>query len=195
MYIPPHFRNDDHHEQLAFMKAYPFAVFTCNGETLPLVTHLPFVLREENAKLMLLSHLSAGNPHAHALQDGTDVLVVFSGPNAYVSPSLYEKQENVPTWNYIAVHASGKIRLLPSAEEKESLLRETIGSFEPEFMAQWETLRPEYVSVMLNGIVAFAVEVLKLEGKFKLSQNKTAAERERIAGALEGTGLSSWMKK
>lgn len=195
MYIPPHFRNDNRDELLAFMRAHPFALVASNGEKIPQVTHLPFAIVETGGQLRLLSHFSAVNPHARSLQEGDEVLIIFSGPNAYVSPSHYEKKENVPTWNYIAVHASGKVHTDSSGALKEEVLQQMIAGFEPAYREQWESLDPKYVAGLMQGIIAFEVEVLNLEGKFKLSQNKTAEERNRIASALKESGLSDWMNQ
>jgi transcriptional regulator len=194
MYIPPHYRNSNHNDLLAFMKAHPFALLTSNGAKIPLATHLPFIVKEAGEKLILSSHFSAGNPHAHSLTNGADALVIFSGPHAYISPSLYEKKENVPTWNYIAVHASGTFRRDDSEESKEEVLKQMIGLFEPSYLEQYDSLNRDYISKMIKGIVAFDIEVLNLEGKFKLSQNKTMNERKRIEESLSGNELAEWMK-
>lgn len=197
MYIPPYFRNKNQDELLAFMKAHPLAVICSNGDRVPLATHLPFSTREEGEKIFLISHFALANPHARELQEGSDVLVIFSGPDAYISPSLYDKTENVPTWNYIAVHAEGRLHLDNSDEGREKVLLSMISAFEPAYMQQWEQLSRDYISRMIKGIIAFEIEVTKLEGKFKLSQNKTAAEQERIAASLSGAHaeLSEQMKK
>jgi transcriptional regulator len=102
MYIPPHFRQHDPEAAIAFMKRHPFAVIVSNGAEAPLATHLPFHTSEENGSIVLTAHFAKANPQWKTL---SDVLVIFSGPHAYISPSNYEKEENVPTWNYIAVHA------------------------------------------------------------------------------------------
>lgn len=195
MYIPPHFRNENQDELVAFMRSHPFALLASNGNEVPDLTHIPFVVNEMNGRILLRSHLSAGNPHARNLQEGADLLVAFSGPNAYISPGLYEKKENVPTWNYIAVHARGKCRLLQSDAEKTAILEEMIGYFEPAYRAQWESLDPKYIGGMLRGIVAFSVEVINLDGKFKLSQNKTRNEQKKIADSLSEPELKSRMNQ
>ncbi len=196
MYIPSYYRNENQEELLAFARAHPFAVICSNGDETPLVTHLPFIIRKEENKLVLVSHFARANPHASALNDNAKVLVIFSGPNAYVSPTHYEKRENVPTWNYIAVHATGIIRLLHSEAEKESILLNTIMNFDPDYKQQWDELPAGYISGMMKGIVAFEIEVTNLEGKFKLSQNKTAAEQDKISNTPEMPAeLSYHMKK
>ncbi len=195
MYIPSHFRNENQDELLSFMKSHPFAVVCSNGNPIPFATHLPFIIRQEEKKIFLISHFAYGNPHAHALKEGSEFLIIFSGPNAYISPALYEKKENVPTWNYIAVHASGTYHLLDSVEAKEKVLLTTIMNFDPDFKKQYDELSPDYISRMLKGIVAFEMEVAKLEGKFKLSQNKTVAEQKKIAASFHSEKeLSDYMK-
>jgi transcriptional regulator len=184
MYIPSYFRNTDSEELIAFIKAHSFALLVMNGEEIPLATHLPMVADVENGILKIWSHLAAINPHANALVDGATVLVVFSGPHAYISPSNYEKQQNVPTWNYVAVHASGKVKPLRSDTDARRVLELMIATYEPAYQEQWKTLDPKYIDGMLRGILAFEIEVLQLEGKYKLSQNKTHTERENIVTSL-----------
>lgn len=195
MYIPAHFRIENQEELFAFMKAHPLAIVCSNAEKIPEVTYLPFSISFRGKNMVLTSHFSAANPHAELLKDGDDVLVIFKGQDAYISPSLYEKKENVPTWNYMAVHASGKFLLTNSDEQKEKVLLEMIDTFDSNYRKQWDELSPEYVSRMLKGIVAFEIEVEKLEGKFKLSQNKTKGEQEKIAASLLQNELASTMNK
>lgn len=183
MYIPSYYRNTGHETLLAFAAAHPFAVICSNGAEIPLATHLPFTIRRQEEKIMLVSHFARANPHATVLRDNDKALVIFSGPEAYISPVYYEKKENVPTWNYIAVHITGTIRLLHAEADKEKILLETILNFDPGYKKQWDELPREYISGMIKGIVAFEIEATNLEGKFKLSQNKTAAEQEKIANA------------
>jgi transcriptional regulator len=195
MYIPSHFRIENREEIISFIKAHPLAVFCSNGEKIPFVSHLPFTMEEQNEKLILISHFAAGNPQSKKVKENDEVLVIFNGQDAYISPSLYEKKENVPTWNYMAVHASGKFHFNHSDEGKEKVLLAMIETFEPAYKKQWDELSKDYISRMLKGIVAFEIEVEKLEGKFKLSQNKTLNEQEKIATSLGENELASTMKK
>lgn len=178
MYIPSHYRNTDTAELISFIRANVFGLLVSNGEQLPNITHLPFAVETENP-LLLSSHLAMANPHGKTLRNETQVTVVFNGPHAYVSPTLYDSQQNVPTWNYIAVHAHGKIQLC-SEEEKDILLKKMIASFEPAYKKQFHALSDKYLDPMKKAILAFKVKIDKLEGKFKLSQNKSAVEIERI---------------
>ena len=178
MYIPSHYRNTDSAELISFMRANAFGLLVSNGDQLPYITHLPFAIESENP-LTLSSHLAMANPHGKVLLNDTQVTVVFNGPHGYVSPTLYDSQQNVPTWNYIAVHAQGRIQLC-SEEEKDIMLKNMISAFEPSYQKQYDALSDKYLDPMKKAILAFKVKIHNLEGKFKLSQNKSAGEIERI---------------
>lgn len=180
MYIPPHFRMSDRDEMIALMRAYPFALLISAG---PAATHLPFILREQEGKLLLLTHLAKGNAQLQDIEK-QPVLVVFSGPHAYISPTLYQHSRNVPTWNYLAVHASGQARLISDAQDVMHMLSDLIDTYEPGFQPQWQQLPDDYRQANRMGIVGIAIEVTGLQGVKKLSQNKTAEERQRIADYL-----------
>ncbi len=189
MYIPSHFRNTDTAELVSFIRANAFGLLVSNGDQFPNITHLPFAIESENP-FTLSSHLAMANPHGKTLQNETPVTVVFNGPHGYLSPTLYDSQQNVPTWNYIAVHAHGKIQLC-SEEEKDTMLKTMIASFEPSYQQQFDTLSDKYLNPMKKAILAFKVKVEKLEGKFKLSQNKNAGEVERIRNHFAQDGNNS----
>jgi transcriptional regulator len=188
MYIPAHFRAADRAELLAFMRRYAFATLVSAGEDgRPEATHLPFLIEERDGEVFLLAHLARANPHARLLE-GRPALVIFAEPHAYISPALYDKELNVPTWNYLAVHAYGPARLLDGETEGRALLEKQIMAYEPAYRQQWDRLPEGYRRGMLQGIVPFEIRVEELQGKKKLSQNKTGDERERIRAALEGSG-------
>ena len=197
MYVPPHFRNENEPELLDFIRAHSFGLLVSNGTEYPSITHLPFAVENEKA-IVLWSHFAAANPQAKELKTGDRVTVVFSGPHSYISPSLYDAKENVPTWNYIAVHAHG-IYHACTPEEKDMVLDKMIQSYEPAYAEQYKNLPEEYISKLKNGIVAFTIHVEKLQGKYKLSQNKKPGEIERItehlAGSPETHDLSEYMKR
>lgn len=129
--------------------------------------------------------MSRANDQWRSFSENNEVLVIFQGPHAYISPSSYEKQQNVPTWNYIAAHAYGKVTVINEESEVKELLEEMINSYESSYFSQWRSLSHEYVTNMIKGIVAFKVEVTKLEGKYKLSQNKTINEQHNIIRKLQ----------
>jgi transcriptional regulator len=171
------------------MHEYNFATLITAVESIPSVTHLPFVVQEENGRVLLTSHMAKANPQWETLRDKT-ALVVFQGPHAYISPRHYEKQQNVPTWNYVAVHATGKARLYTEEKELMELMEKTISSFESGFMNQFKDLPSGYIKGMLKAIVGFQIEVDSLQGKFKLSQNKTTAEQKNIISELSSSNDS-----
>ncbi|MBS1524341.1 MAG: FMN-binding negative transcriptional regulator [Bacteroidetes bacterium] len=183
MYIPPFNAFQDRKEIIAFMQRYSFAAIVSVIDDKPFATHLPFLVKEEGEKLLLLSHFAKANPQSKEIFDKTS-LVIFTEPHAYISPSNYETEKVVPTWNYIAVHAYGKARILGD-DEKPALLKHTIETFEAAYFQQWQGLPEEYRSRMMNGIVAFEIEVTDLQAKKKLSQNRTDREIENIIHSLE----------
>lgn len=182
MYIPKHFQLHEKGTILAFMRQYPFAtmVSTVNGH--PVATHLPFHLKEAGDELVLTAHMAKANPQ---WKDMEEVLVIFQGPHAYISPQHYEKEDNVPTWNYVAVHAYGTVKIITDETKGYAMLEELMQQSEPGYLAQWERLSPDYKQRLYKGIVPFEVTVTELQAKHKLSQNKTAQERQQIITALE----------
>ncbi|MBS1531062.1 MAG: FMN-binding negative transcriptional regulator [Bacteroidetes bacterium] len=184
MYVPSFNSFTDRQEIIAFMQRYSFATIVTMIDDKPVATHLPFLVKEENDKLFLYSHFAKANPQAKEIFDKQS-LVIFTEPHAYISPSNYETEKVVPTWNYIAVHAYGKARILESAAEKAELLKHTIETFEAAYFQQWQGLPDEYKDRMMNGIVAFEIEVTDLQAKKKLSQNRTDKEIDNIIHSLE----------
>ena len=184
MYIPKHFEQNDREKSIAFMRAYNFAIVVSVKDEIPIATHLPFVIEERENKIVLISHMSKANEQWKTFSD-KDLLIIFSEPHAYISPTLYEKQQNVPTWNYISVHAYGKLTILNSDEEKLQVLHKQMQFFEASYIEQFKTLDKKYIDGLMKGIVAFEITVANLQAKEKLSQNKTNTEREKIKKHLE----------
>ncbi|MGA9173629.1 MAG: FMN-binding negative transcriptional regulator [Thermoactinomyces sp.] len=198
MYIPKPFEQTDSNEMIRFMKQHPFAVCasTCQRDRIS-ASHLPFVIDDSGGELTLISHMARANPLVQSLQEEREFLVIFSGPHAYISPTLYDSPINVPTWNYIAVHAYGRGEVIREAEHVKKTLVQMITQFEPSYMEQWSDLPPDYVERMSKGIVAFKVRVTRLMGQWKLSQNKSETEQLRIQSRLlqEQNPLADWMTK
>ena len=183
MYSPTYNRIEDRAELLAFMRANSFAVLvTGTGGTLH-ASHLPVMIREER-QFVLDMHMAKNNPQWQEFFDD-EVMVVFSGPHAYVSPRWYEEEERVPTWNYAAVHAYGVPRLIDERKRKHQNQRALVNTLDPQWLPKFDALRPEYVEKMLDGIVNFEIEVTRLETRWKLSQNRSRREQELIASHLE----------
>jgi transcriptional regulator len=188
MYIPHYYKEEDRSKLIAFMRINSFGILVSHGDKGLHGTHLPFVIEERGEDLVLVTHLAKANPQWEEFGKGTELLAIFTGPHGYVSPSNYEKKESVPTWNYVAVHAYGKAVIITDHAAIVTILEKMIGSYEEAYRKQWEELSEEYRNKMIKGIVAFEVVVDRLEGKYKLSQNKTAHEQQNIIHSFEGQG-------
>ncbi len=185
MYNPKHFRMEDRAQIIEFMRGHSFATLVTVLDGRPFATHLPFVIQTNDTSIKLQAHLARANPHWHAFETGHEALVIFGGPHAYISPSLYDSPVNVPTWNYVAVHASGPIHILHELETSEHAIQALIESLEPAYTEQWNELPDTYKTRLLNAIITFEIQIERLEGKQKLSQNRSVAEQLRIIAALE----------
>jgi transcriptional regulator len=187
VYIPEHFRVRNHADAVAFMRANPFVILVSNTSDGPFATHLPVVIREQGDQLILRGHVAKANPHWRHLQEQPGCLTIFHGPHAYISPTNYSTRENVPTWNYGAVHAYGNAKVFPAPEDLLGILHELIPTFEPEYAERWASLAQEYRDRMLSYIVGFEIAVTGLEAKFKLSQNRTKEEQQHVIESLSAS--------
>ena len=186
MYIPPAFREEDLEKLVEFMKAFSFATLVTVVDTMPTASHVPLVTTVQDGIVKLTGHFAKANPQWQAFAD-QESLAIFSGPHAYVSPSLYEKRESVPTWNYIAVHAYGKPQIITLAEAPESMdamIEAMVSFYEPAYKTQWDELSAGYRDGMMGAIVGFEMPITKLEGKYKLSQNRSHFEQHHVAQSL-----------
>jgi len=187
MYTPKHFQLSDEQEAISFMQRYSFATIVTATDNVPFATHIPFLVSKRDDKIVLSSHFAKANPQAAEII-GKEILVIFTEPHAYISPKHYEQETNVPTWNYIAVHAYGKATILSEGEQTANLLAQMISNYEADYLTQWNNLPDEYKQRMMKGIVAFEIIVDDLQGKQKLSQNRTEVERKNIIEALGKSG-------
>jgi len=182
MYIPSFNKFEDRQQVISFMQRYSFATIVTVKGGLPVATHLPFLVVQKEDQIILKAHFAKANPQAKDCID-QKALVIFTEPHAYISPKNYEKEENVPTWNYLAVHAYGTCTLLDD-EQKAELLKDTISNFEKDYLKQWDALSEDYKYKMMKGIVAFEIVVDDLQAKAKLSQNRSEKEQENIINDL-----------
>jgi transcriptional regulator len=190
MYSPAYNRIEDRGELLEFMRANSFAVLvTGTGGELH-ASHLPVQIRAEKEQIILDMHMARANPQWNEFFDD-EVMVVFCGPHAYVSPRWYEDEERVPTWNYAAVHAYGVPRLINEKELKYQSQRRLVALLDPQWLPRFDALRQQYVDKMLEGIVNFEIPVTRLETRWKLSQNRSRREQESIASQLERSSDSA----
>lgn len=183
MYIPKRFKGKDDHHAIEFMRRFNFGILISVEDAKPIGTHLPFLVAESEGELVLTSHMAAANNQLKSLAD-QEALIIFSEPHAYVSPSFYNTPENVPTWNYLSVHAYGKVQILNGYDEKIEVLEQSMAEFESEYLKQWNGLDQAYKTRLARGMVAFKIQVAELQYKEKLSQNRKEDERKRIIDAF-----------
>ncbi|MFZ0806424.1 MAG: FMN-binding negative transcriptional regulator [Candidatus Sulfotelmatobacter sp.] len=193
MYVPEHFRVREHATAISFIRANPFAILISSTDEGPFATHLPLVIREQQERVILRGHVAKANPHWRYLQQQSRALTIFHGPHAYISPTNYTTRENVPTWNYGAVHVYGEAQTFSDPADLLAVLHELIPMFEPAYAEQWGSLDDAYRERMLSHIVGFEIAVTRIEAKFKLSQNRTKEEQANVIeslGAAEDTTVS-----
>jgi transcriptional regulator len=187
IYIPEHFAEHDLARLQALVRAHNFATLVSVHQGEIRVSHLPFLLDAE--RRMLRAHMARANPQWRTFSPEREVLVIFHGPHHYISPSWYASQPSVPTWNYAVVHAQGRPMLIEDRERLAALVRELVTRHEAASPEPWKMdLPPDYRDKMLSGIVGFEIEITRLEGKFKLSQNRPGGDRPLVIEALEQLG-------
>lgn len=189
LYVPDHFKAPGAAAMLDLVEGNAFGTLVSGGAGGLHVSHLPFLVdREGPDAATLLVHVAMENAHARLLEEASQVIAIFHGPHAYVSPGWYRQHPSVPTWNYAVVHAHCKARRLDEAELHDLVVRLS-NHYEAGRPKPWRAgeLPAPYVSSLLTHIAGFALAVERLEGKFKLSQNRPP-EIARVAEALEGEG-------
>jgi len=192
MYIPAHFRIDDFKKIAACIEENSFATLVTFDGAAPYATHLPLLFDKSRGEFGTLSgHIALGNAqwkHLQNLQEnGGEVLAIFQGPHAYISPSWYEAELAVPTWNYVAVHAYGTPRLL-NDDELAAQLHAMVQKFESGFDSPWTGEgQDDFQAKLRLGIVGFDIQITRLEGKWKISQNRSEIDRQGVIAALESS--------
>ena len=174
MYNLPYFKEKDAGLVLEFMKQHPFAMLMgVDSEQKPVATQIPFLFVEKEGQLYLRGHIMKGNDHHKAFAENKHVLALFTGPHKYVSASWYENKQQGSTWNYMTVQAKGELSFLDDAQLM-ILLNDLTSHFENDSssLASYKNIPEEYISRMINAIVAIEIKVTSLEHVFKLSQNK-----------------------
>jgi transcriptional regulator len=185
VYVPASFAETDLAQLHGAMRRHSFAVLTSHGPDGLMASHLPLLVDADGGPQgSLLGHMARANPQWRNIAG--EVMAVFSGPHAYVSPSWYEEDGTVPTWNYVAVHAYGHFEVIEDRERLLDILRRSVHTYESPRPAPWtfEESAP-HVETFLRAIVGFRIAITRLEGKWKLSQNHSSRRRERVIRALE----------
>ena len=186
MYNPRHFQVSEIAPMHALIRAHNFGILVTQHDGAPFATHLPFMLDAgRGPRGTLVAHLARPNPQWHDLAAGQEALAIFQGPHAYISPAWYATAPSVPTWNYAIVHAYGTPRIVSDPAELHAMLARLVDTHEAGFAQPWRMDLPaDYMERMLRGIVGFELEITRLEGKAKLSQNRSAADRAGVVAAL-----------
>jgi transcriptional regulator len=186
MYIPPAFRVEDASKLGAFIQRHSFATLVTWDGAAPFASHLPMLFRPQAGNHgLLVSHMARANPQWQHFAPGREALVIFHGPHSYISPSWYQTEPAVPTWNYAAVHAYGVPAVFREHERVVALLRETVSRYEAAFERPWPANLPEeYRDKLIGGIVAFEIPLTRVEGKFKLGQKRSQADLQGVFDAL-----------
>jgi transcriptional regulator len=181
MYQPKHFSHSDTALAHELMRAHPFATLLTAHNNAPEVTHCPLVLSEDGSGIY--GHVARANPHHSMWQIDQTALAIFHGPQGYVSPNWYAPENAVlavPTWNYVVVHAHGTLKLIDEPAAKDALLKRLIAHTEPAYAEQWHALPEDHKQRMLQAIVGFRIDITQLDAKYKLSQNRPAADKPRV---------------
>jgi len=187
MYRPRYFREDDPHVLHALMQRYSFATLFSQADGVPWATPLPFMLDATRGPHgTLMAHMARANPHWKTFRADTQVLVVFQGPHAYISPSWYREQKAVPTWNYVAVQARGIPALIEDPDRLRKMVLDLVTVHEAEARSSWDpALAEPRMGTNLKAIVGFEIRITHLEGKHKLNQNRSAADQQGVVEALQ----------
>lgn len=199
MYIPNKFKMTQLADKHQFIEEFGFGVLISAADELS-ATHLPFILHaNEGEQGVLYAHCAKANPHWKDLE-GQNVLVIFTGPHGYISPSWYTTKPAVPTWNYTAVHAYGVATLL-DPQQTLTAVDQVVEKYEPQLLVERDIVTDQIKHKLLSGIVGFKIELTKLEGQLKLGQNRSKDDQTGIFKALNGSNnvnnlvLSNYMQK
>ncbi|MDE1984861.1 MAG: FMN-binding negative transcriptional regulator, partial [Gammaproteobacteria bacterium] len=182
MYTPAAFQLDDVPRLHALIRKYPFAPLLTAHPGGIAATHLPFMVDETRGRYgTLIAHMARANEHWKLFDGRREALTIFTGAHAYISPSWYQSPVTVPTWNYAVVHAHGRPVLVPDKLRVRAILEQLVAIHEVYVHPPWSTaLAGDYIDDQIQYIVAFEIEIERLEGKFKFNQNRSRADQEGV---------------
>ena len=187
MYNLAHFKEKDQQTVIDFMKQHPFAMLIGCSDNLSFATQIPFLFEERDNTLFLIGHMMRKQDHQRAFEKNPEVLVVFTGPHTYVSATWYDNPHQASTWNYMSVHARGKIRFTDQLGLEDALKKLTLHyeNNNPHSSTVFDNLPEDYRNHLMKSIVAFEIEVNSIENVFKLSQNRDEKSFHNIIDKLE----------
>lgn len=195
MYIPMPFREHRQAALFSLIEQYPLGMLITVVDGRPEVTHLPFIrLVDEQGESQLCAHVAKGNAVWKTIQDGDEVVVIFQGENAYISPQWYpgkqETHRQVPTWDYQVVHVRGHIQVTKDQSSIRQIVALLTAQQEAGQPEPWslDDAPPDYIATMLKGIIGLTIQITDITGAMKLSQNKDGADRESVAMHLQQNG-------
>ncbi|GEA59351.1 FMN-binding negative transcriptional regulator [Vibrio comitans] len=206
MYIPNKFRQENIEQLLGVVEQYPFATLTAQSEDGIEAVHLPLMLEQVDDKLLLKGHIAKANPLWKKVHSGSNVLVIFHGPNCYISPNHYPtKLENgraVPTWNYVVVHAKGAISFIKDVDWIYSMIDQLTAQHEVNSPYPWSISdAPDgFIEKMLPAIVGIEIKLRAIEGQWKLSQNQPEVNQQGVVNGLSALNepsaleVASWVR-
>lgn len=203
MYNLPYFKEDDPKVVLQFMREHPFVVLTgCSAANKPVATQVPVLIEERDGKLFLHGHIMKQTDHHKAFESNPEVLVLFTSPHTYVSASWYTNPFQGSTWNYITVHAHGRLRFIDE-DGLIALMKKLTLHFEKgntQSATVYDNLPAEYTGKLIKAIIGFEIEVYKIDNVFKLSQNRDEESFHAIIEKLEkqdanGSYIANEMKQ
>ena len=189
MYNPEHYAVTDRSKMFEFIKRNGFGILCSHSASEQMASHLPFVIDVDGGEQgLILGHMARANSQwKHA--DGQQVLAIFHGAHAYVSPSWYQEEDTVPTWNYVAVHATGMFKAVEDRAGIEEIVGRITDYYESSQPQPWQAdFSTAYADQMIKRIVAFEITITRLEGKWKLNQNHPEGRRRRVAEQLTQGG-------
>ena len=189
MYVPAAFAEPDQTKLHDFIQQHSFGLLVSQVDRLPFASHLPFLLeRTSGPHGSLIGHMARANPQWEQIT-GQTVLAIFSGPHAYISPTWYEAELVVPTWNYVAVHAYGPLQVIEDSETLLDIVQKSVQVYEQPMPQPWSvTDSSAYVHHRLAQIVGFRIPIERIEGKLKLNQNHPIERRRKVVRALRERG-------
>lgn len=189
MYMPDLFAVNDRQTQIDFIQTTGWGYLTGVIDDEPYVTHLPFLVAGGTGEEKLVAHMARANPHWESFANGKPQLVVFPGPHTYITPSWYNTDKAVPTWNYTTAHVYGTPVVIDDPQTVYAGQQDLVNHYEAQFDMPWrmEDVDTDFIDGMLHAIASFEILIERIQCKFKLSQNRPAEDQQRVVDALESS--------